>query len=137
MITDQTVPRTALEVFEMLPEGTRCEVINNLLYMSPAPTSYHQWLQTILTIEIGNRIKGKARVLPTVDTFFETQQSAFQPDLIVVLNSNLDIIRENGIYGAPDVVIEILSGDQKRDLIKKKFVYEKGGVKEYFVVNPE
>ena len=31
------VPRTAMEVFEMLPEGTLCQVIDNIIYMSPAP----------------------------------------------------------------------------------------------------
>ena len=38
----QSPPRTAIEVFEMLPEGTMAEVINNVLYMSPAPTYEHQ-----------------------------------------------------------------------------------------------
>lgn len=37
-----TPPRTILEVFESLPEGTRCEVINNTLVMSPSPNDTHQ-----------------------------------------------------------------------------------------------
>ena len=36
------IPRTAMEVFSMLPEGTLCEVIDNAIYMSPAPTPNHQ-----------------------------------------------------------------------------------------------
>jgi len=38
----QAPPRTILEVFESLPEGTLCQVVNNRLIMSPAPNSAHQ-----------------------------------------------------------------------------------------------
>jgi Uma2 family endonuclease len=37
----------------------------------------------------------------------------------------------------PDIIIEVLSSDKKRDLLKKKSLYERAGVKEYFVVDPE
>lgn len=46
-------------------------------------------------------------------------------------------MHEDGyIYGAPDLVIEVLSIDRKRDLVLKKSLYERAGVKEYFVVDP-
>ena len=47
-------PRTIMEVFKMLPEGTLAEVIDNTLYMSPTPTIKHQRLSRILTTQIDN-----------------------------------------------------------------------------------
>ena len=66
------------------------------------------------------------------------KKNAFQPDILFILNTRKDIIKENGVYGPPDLVIEILSkGTRKTDLIKKKNVYETTGVKEYWVADPE
>ncbi|MEJ7683287.1 MAG: Uma2 family endonuclease [Segetibacter sp.] len=72
------------------------------------------------------------------DVYFEELLSAVQPDLLVVLNENRQILKEDGyIHGAPDIIIEVLSSDKKRDLVKKKSLYERAGVKEYFTVDPE
>jgi hypothetical protein len=43
------IPATALEIYQMLPEGTRCEVIFNELIMSPSPSRCHQTLLIKLT----------------------------------------------------------------------------------------
>ena len=48
----QTPPRTAMEVFKILPEGTLCEVINGQLFMSPSPFTQHQMIVTDLSTEI-------------------------------------------------------------------------------------
>jgi Uma2 family endonuclease len=53
------------------------------------------------------------------------------------LNEHLDYIKPDGVYGAPDMVIEILSASNRlHDTQKKKSLYEKAGVKEYFIVDP-
>ena len=49
---------------------------------------------------------------------------------------NANIIKDRGIFGVPDLVIEVLSSDKNYDLVTKKAVYEKCGVKEYWVVDP-
>ncbi len=137
----EKVPKTALDVFRLLPEGTLCEVIDNVLYMSPAPKYNHQSLLGLLYRRIGNYLEttniGEVLVSP-FDVYFEELLSAVQPDLLVVLNENRHILKEDGyIHGAPDVIIEVLSRDKKRDLVKKKSLYERSGVREYFTVNPE
>jgi Uma2 family endonuclease len=61
-----------------------------------------------------------------------------QPDLLVLLNENRHVLKEDGcIHGSPDIIIEVLSTDKKTDLVKKKSLYERAGVKEYFAVDPE
>ena len=137
----EQVPRTALDVFRMLPEGTLCEVIDNILYMSPAPKYTHQRLVLLFSRKIGNYLEstGTAElIISPFDVYFEDHLSAVQPDLLVVTNENRHILKEDGcIHGAPDIIIEVLSSDKNRDLIKKKNLYEKVGVTEYFVVNPD
>ena len=135
-----SVPKTALDVFRMLPEGTLCEVINNTLYMSPAPRVPHQDLVSFFLLRIGSWVEknnmGKTLVSP-VDVYLEKFSSAVQPDLLFISNNNMSIIKEDGyIYGAPDLIVEVLSEDKKRETVLKKELYERAGVKEYFVVDP-
>lgn len=138
-VLDQ-IPKTALDVYRLLPEGTLCEVIDNILYMSPAPKYTHQRLVLLLAKKLSNHTDtanlGEVLISP-VDVYFEDLSSAVQPDLIYVSTKNMGIMNEDGyIYGAPDLVIEVLSSDRKRDLVLKKSLYERAGVKEYFVVDP-
>ncbi len=135
----QTPPRTLLEVFKMLPEGTCAELIDNSLYMSPAPTLSHQditgTLYSSILVYLRKKKIGKVFISP-IDVFIN-RDNAFQPDIVFVATVNFSILKEDGIYGAPDLVIEILSpGTKKLDLTKKKDAYEKAGVKEYWVVDP-
>ena len=133
-------PTTAVEVYRMLPEGTRCEVIFNTLIMSPSPTPLHQLLLSDLHALIYAFLKqndtGKV-ILSPVDVYLENYDSVVQPDLLIVLNEHLNIISSDGIYGAPSIVIEILSKNKAYDTQRKRSLYEKGGVKEYFMIDPE
>jgi len=140
MVAIEQVPKTALDVFRMLPEGTLCEVIDNVLYMSPAPKYTHQALVMLLARRIGNFLE-KANngelIISPFDVYFEDLQSAVQPDILLMLNDNRQILKEDGyIHGAPDIIIEVLSSDRKRDTVNKKSLYERAGVKEYFIADP-
>lgn len=133
-------PRTGMEAFKLMPEGTYCQLINDILIMSPAPTTQHARIQgkifSILTNFVGKNGIGEVYFAP-VDVYLN-RKNAFQPDIFYISTERKDIIKEDGIYGSPEVVIEILSkGNRKTDLIKKKNVYEATGVKEYWVVDPE
>jgi len=141
-IITQTPPRTLMEVYKMLPEGTRVELIDNILYMPPSPTSIHQMTSTDLVTNINYFLRknelGRAISAP-MDVYLDETSNAVQPDLIVVLNGQLDIIHKNGhIHGVPSILIEILSkGNKDYDLIRKKDLYERFGVQEYHVVDPD
>lgn len=133
-------PRTGMEAFALMPEGTYCQLINDVLIMSPAPTTQHARIQGKIYSILNNYVEqnkiGEVYFAP-VDVYLNTK-NAFQPDIFYITNGRKDIIKENGVYGAPDLVIEILSkGNMKTDLVKKKIVYEATGVQEYWVVDPE
>ena len=58
------------------------------------------------------------------------------PDMMVVCNS--DIIKKDGVHGAPDLIVEVLSpSTANRDRGYKKDLYERSGIKEYWIVDPE
>ncbi|SDC62687.1 Uma2 family endonuclease [Niabella drilacis] len=134
----QPPPRTAMEVYEMLPEGTLAEVINNVLYMSPAPTFERQRilaaLFTHLNVHISENDLGEC-VFSPVDVYLG-HNNAVQPDIVFIAKENLSIVRDGKVKGPPDLVVEVLSGNKKHDLQLKKQLYEANGVKEYFIVNP-
>jgi len=72
-----------------------------------------------------------------VDVHF-SDGSIYKPDLVVITEENKNIMSTNkAIYGAPDMVVEVLSQSTKRrDLTIKKDTYEKFGVKEYWIIDP-
>ena len=132
-------PRTMLEVFKKLPEGLLIQLIENKLIMSPAPATDHQRVLGKIFVLMANYIEkqqlGEVLVSP-LDVFLDAT-NAFQPDIIFVNKQRIDIIKNNGIYGTPDLVIELLSpGTAKYDQKQKKRVYERCGVQEYWIINP-
>jgi Uma2 family endonuclease len=139
LLKSNKIPRTALELFELLPLGLNCELINDTIFISPSPLFAHQDLCDELTSLIRTFVKttdlGKCVSSP-IDVYL-SDTNVFQPDMIYIAKENLHIVKQGKVKGAPDLVIEILSqSNKKSDLVTKKAVYEKTGVKEYFVVNP-
>jgi Uma2 family endonuclease len=138
----QTPPKTIMEVFKMLPEGTLAELIDNQIYMTASPIAAHQRLQIRLSSMIFDFLEktksGEVLTAP-MDVYFDHQSNAIQPDIFVILNTQDDIIDAKGhVNGIPDLIIEILSpGNRDHDLVRKKELYERFGVKEYIIVDPE
>ena len=71
------------------------------------------------------------------DVYFDLEQSVVHPDLFVVLKANEEIIKKNGVHGIPAIIIEIVSTNRAYDTRRKRALYEKVGVKEYFMIDPE
>jgi len=136
----EQIPRTAMEVFKMLPEGTLCEVIDNVLYMSPAPTPNHQDVLadiiSLLRIYTRQNSLGKAYCSP-IDVFLDEEKNAVQPDILFIKAENIDIVKDKAIHGVPDLIIELLSSNKTHDTQLKYSLYEDKGVKEYIIVDPE
>jgi Uma2 family endonuclease len=103
-----------------------------------SPTPEHQEISGNLFLILAAYIKqkklGKVYFAP-LDTRFDNY-NVFQPDLLFISNERKSIIQKR-IEGAPDLVVEILSSKPKIDLVKKKAVYGKHGVSEYWVINPK
>lgn len=136
----ETPPRTIMEVYKMLPEGTLAEIIDNQIYMSPSPVFDHQDILLEIAIQLRSQLKGLAKIVAApFDVYLDESSNAVQPDIVVILNMNKGTLNRKGhFHGTPDVIVEILSpGNKEYDLIKKKDLYEKFGVKEYWIIDPD
>lgn len=127
------------------PDDERWEIIGGVVYdMSPAPTLRHQEI----LLELGRQFKNylldlpcKVFVAPFDVRFVEADEAnddatnVVQPDIVVVCDRNK--LDASGCVGAPDMVAEILSPSTSRKDRKEKFLlYERHGVKEYWIVDP-
>ena len=126
------------------PEDFRCELIDGVVYMMPAPLIWHQEIVTELGFQLRGFFKGKpcrALVAPVdVRLFPQTDDSddvVVQPDLVVICDE-AKLSDGKACRGAPDLVIEILSESTKsHDLRLKLDLYKKAGVREYWTVGSD
>lgn len=127
--------------YKLLPEGAPYQLIGGeLIMMVPAPTPMHQIISANLFKRISRFVdeKGIGTILYSPIDIYLGEENAYQPDIVFIATQRQEIIKEDGIYGAPDLVIEILSPATAYYDIKKKFkVYERYGVKEYWIVDPD
>jgi Uma2 family endonuclease len=122
------------------------EIIKGKIFkMSPAPSSNHQRLSRNLTTLIDIYLKNKKCevfnapfdvILPIKGKDFMQSDKVVHPDIVVICNP--DLVKEQGCFGVPDWIIEILSPNTaKKDLQNKFDLYEEAGVKEYWIVDPK
>lgn len=139
-----TQPRSTKLTYEdylLFPDdGKRHELIQGDHYMTPAPSTKHQRvsrnLVTALWTFVHQRRLGEVFDAPC-DVVF-SDEDVVQPDLLFVSAGRSSIITESNVQGAPDLIVEILSdATRKRDEVTKRKLYERFGVKEYWIVDPE
>ena len=128
------------------PEDQRWEILDGEAFaMTPAPTTDHQRISRELTLAIGGWLAGKPCemfvapvdvLMPKGNEADEKITTVVQPDILVVCDP--DKVKRRGIRGAPDFVIEIVSpATVSRDQVRKRRLYERHGVREYWVVHPD
>ena len=126
------------------PDDERWELINGEAWAMSSPTEWHQILLVRLIRKFGDFLDNKpCRFLPApFDVLFPKGSEAddevdtvVQPDIVVFCDRSK--LREPNARGAPDLVVEILSPSTSRKDLNEKFrLYERGGVREYWVVDP-
>ena len=127
-------------------EDERIEIIDGEAVMMAPPSRTHQEISGALFAQLYNFLEGKkCRVYaaPFAVRLFERDGEApesvdtmVEPDLSVVCDS--DKLDDHGCKGAPDLVIEILSPSTRRhDRLVKLGLYQRAGVREYWIVDPE
>lgn len=117
-------------------EGWREEMIGGeIVVMYPATTT-HAYVVDGIFCAFKNYLKGKRWVpFRSGVTVHLTEDDWFVPDVVVVCDRGK--IKPDGVYGAPDLVVEVLSpSTAKNDRTRKMEVYERCGVREYWLVGP-
>lgn len=117
-------------------EEPRMELLNGKIVMMSSPSVNHNIISFNIVSIFNKYLKGKAcRAFSDGIDVHLSEKDRVIPDAMIICNK--DIIRPDGIHGAPDLVVEILSpSTAKNDRGYKKDLYEKSGVKEYWIVDP-
>ncbi len=126
--------------YKLLPEGSPYQLIEGELIMTPAPSPLHQLISGNLYERIRSftKEKGMGVVFYSPIDIYLDEENVYQPDIVFVSKEKNEMIKEDGVHGAPDLIIEILSPSTAYYDMRKKFrVYERSGVKEYWIVDPE
>ena len=141
-IATGTDARFTYDDFLLFPDdGKRHEIIDGEHYVTPSPNTRHQKLVGRLHLALGNFLEahpehGQAFLSPfdVVFSFYDV----VEPDLVFVAGDQLEILTDKNIQGTPALVVEILSrGTRKRDELIKRRLYERSGVREYWLLDPE
>jgi Uma2 family endonuclease len=130
------------KAWELKP-GERYELIDGVAYAMSAPNDRHQAILMELARQIANFLVGKpCKVRPApydVRLFYEEDESddvVLQPDISVICETAKR--GAEGCRGAPDMVVEILSPSNTAIMMQRKLeLYREGGVREYWIVNPD
>ena len=128
-------------------DGERAEIIDGEVFlMAPAPSRGHQEISGEVFRQLANYLEGKrckvyhapfdVRLFEKDGDALEDVDTVVEPDIVVVCDhSKLD---DRGCKGAPDMVVEILSpSTQRHDRLVKLGLYQRAGVREYWIVSPD
>lgn len=128
------------------PNEERWEILDGVPCMQAAPSRIHQEILMELSKQIANYLTGKTckvypapfcvRLLNDNENKDEDVINVVEPDISIVCDkSKLD---DRGCKGAPNMIIEIISpSTARKDRIEKFNKYEKAGVREYWIVEPD
>lgn len=126
------------------PESERWELVDGEAYAMAAPQRLHQKVVLAIGAQLYQYLQGKPCEpyvapfdvrLPKASEADDAIDTVVQPDIVVVCDpTKLD---DKGCRGAPDWIIEVLSPSTAlMDMMKKLNLYQKHGVKEYWLVHP-
>ena len=129
-----------IEDYYGLTDDHRVELIDGVIYDMSSPSSIHQILSLQLSIRFDRFIKERQGHCITFIAPMDVQldcnnKTILQPDIFILCDR--DKLKHHVVYGAPDLVVEILSpSTQNKDMKLKTAKYRKAGVKEYWLINP-
>jgi len=124
----------------LLPDdGYIYQIIDGELHMAPAPSPYHQRISRNIEFLLWSFVSknGLGEILDSPCDVVLSPQDIVQPDLLFISRDRSHIIGERYIEGPPDLIVEILSPSTvELDRKHKKELYQRYGVKEYWIVDP-
>ena len=142
MQQDTRDSRLTYDDFLLFPDdGLRHEIIAGEHYVTPSPNRGHQVLVGRLHFEIESFLRAHPGIgqvfLSPFDVVF-SKWDVVEPDLLFIAADQEDIVTDKNVQGAPALVVEIASpGTRRRDEQIKRQLFDRGGVREYWIVDPD
>ncbi len=140
VISATSTIKLTYEDYRHIPDDERYELLDGELVMSPSPKEIHQRIDMDLGRLIGNFVAENhlGRVYSAPFDVVLSEVDVVQPDLLFVSSERANIITPDNVRGAPDLVVEILSpSTAERDRTRKRALYARYGVPEYWLVDPD
>ena len=132
-------PRLTFDDFcAIVKDGEKADLIDGVIYMaSPENTEANaifMWLGTLMNCYVEEKDLGK--VYGTRVAYRLDEHNGPEPDIGFVKKSRLKHVRRGSVDGPPDLAVEIVSpGSVERDYEKKRRLYERTGVAEYWIID--
>jgi Uma2 family endonuclease len=137
----EVIPKLSFEEFRQLPvDGKRYELVRGEVHVTPAPNTRHQFIlrRLVASLEryLARNPAGEFAFAP-LDVRLAAD-IVLQPDLIFVSAARVEILGEDFVSGAPDIVLEILSpSTSAHDRATKIPLYAQAGVPEIWLIDPQ
>jgi Uma2 family endonuclease len=124
------------DIYAFPEDKVRREIIDGELFVSPSPTVPHQLIGfNVMRCLAAYQDAHGGLALPVYNNDF-SNTTHLEPDAAFVLPEHLDRVRRSGVRGAPDLVVEVSSpSTRSHDRIRKRAVYEREGVPEFWFVD--
>ena len=134
--------RLTYDDFLLFPDdGKRHEIIDGEHYVTPSPNRRHQYLVGRMFARIAWHLDshpGEGEIYLAPFDVVLSFHDVVEPDLLFVAADQKDILTDKNVQGPPALVIEVLSkSTRKRDAQTKRRLFERTGVREYWLVDPE
>ena len=140
------MPPAATEVFTVadyraMPEGPPYfQLVEGELIMAPSPGSFHQDIALNIAFLLRQHVSvhrlGKVCIAP-LDVYL-SDTTVLQPDVFFLSTKNLGLMQADGVHGAPDLVVEIVSpSNGPLEKKRKRPLYARHGVREEWLIEPE
>ncbi len=138
MSAPQTAFFTAAEYREMPDDGRRYQLVEGELFMAPALNTFHQFVQSNLLYMLKHYLRQHpiGHVLGAPCDIYIDELNVFQPDVLFISTANAARIHDEGIRGAPDLAIEILSPSSAAVDRRKRTLLAKAGTVEFWQIDP-
>jgi Uma2 family endonuclease len=121
-------------------DGQRHEIIEGEHYVSPPPIIRHQRILLKLSYLMQSHLETEqsGEILFAPVAVLLSEFNIFEPDLLYLSNERRELLTLKNLQGSPDLVVEILSpSTRSRDERLKRDVYQRTGVREYWMIDPD
>lgn len=138
----RTGMRMSLDDFLALGETDgKWELDDGVLYIMGSGSPDHQFIIHRFCRHIDDYLEGfeypPAEFYHEMTTILSRElQRAPEPDIVIILAQRRGIVGVSRVEGTPDIVVEVLSTDRNRDLVRKRQIYAEAGVTEYWPIDP-
>ena len=135
------MPMTLDDFLALDETDGKWELDDGVLYITASGSPDHQFLIMEFSRHIDDYLdrfdQPPAQFYHEMTTVLSRElQRAPEPDIGIILAQSRGIVGGSRVEGTPDIVVEILSGDRNRDLIRKRQIYAEAGVTEHWPIDP-